>query len=478
MTATLSPWKQNRLSDRLTAAHNLFNQTVIENKWIGGERWNDGGFPHPKQQQFLFNFERELFFGGAGGGGKSQAAWYGALQFVGVPGYAALIFRRTYADLSLPKALMSRAKSYLGEDSGASWNEGQKTWTFPSGATITFAYLESENDKYRYASAEFQYIFFDELTQFTESQYTFLFTRLRRGKVGSIAGVPLRMRSASNPGGPGHGWVYNRFVNAKTRDSKRCFIPATMRDNPTLDVEDYKESLSNTDPLTRKQIEEGNWNAIEGGRFKKEWFEHRYTLRGDYIVLVKPGVAMPREVRWQECDRFMTVDPAASEKTTSDWTVALVWLKTPWNELLLWDGLRFQAQIPDIIPRLESLSKKWGCSGVWIEAVAANNGVYSFARRTTMPAKSLSPMGQDKLVRATPAMNLASDGRIWLPVPGLRSTLPLEDIESEWYLFTGNDKADAHDDSVDCLSYAANILISGPNAAARSAVPIILGGNM
>ena len=110
-------------------------------------------------------------------------------------------------------------------------------------------------------------------------------------------------------------------------------------------------------------------------------------------------------------------------------------------------------------------------------SVAANNGVYQLAKRTSMPARMLNPLGQDKLVRATAAMNLASEGRIWLPPPGLRPGMPLEDLEAEWYRFTGT-KDDANDDAVDMLSYGARVLTSGPTAVGRNAVPMILGGNM
>ena len=94
----------------------------------------------------------------------------GALQFVDVPGYAAILFRRTYADLSLPGALMDRAKEWLA-GTAARWSDKEKTWHFPSGATLTFGYLEHEDDKYRYQSSEFQFLGFDELTQFSEAQF-------------------------------------------------------------------------------------------------------------------------------------------------------------------------------------------------------------------------------------------------------------------------------------------------------------------
>ena len=91
-----------------------------------------------------------------------------ALQFVDVPGYAALLFRRTYADLALPGALMDRAHDWLA-GTAACWHAHDHYWSFPSGASLSFGYLESANDKYRYQSAEFAYIGFDELTQFEES---------------------------------------------------------------------------------------------------------------------------------------------------------------------------------------------------------------------------------------------------------------------------------------------------------------------
>jgi hypothetical protein len=208
----------------------------------------------------------ELLYGGQASGGKSDYLLMAALEYVDVPGYAALILRRSFTDLSLPGAIMERAQGWL-KGTPARWSGETKTWTFPSGATLTFGYLESEGDKYRYQSAEFQYCGFDELTQFSDTQYTYLFSRLRRptmpcvrcgegmemrasdgvwaheeegGGEGereerekheaeadtiimreypqskernlSIFQVPLRMRSGTNPGGYGAEWVRNRFI--------------------------------------------------------------------------------------------------------------------------------------------------------------------------------------------------------------------------------------------------------------------------
>ena len=192
-------------------------------------------------------------FGGAASPGKTSALLLAALQYAHVPGYAALILRRTYRDLALPGAIMDRAKEWLVGKAG--WAEDDKRFTFKSGATLTFGYLESERDKYRYQGSELQFCAFDELTQFTQSQYLYLFSRLRRN---ANVNVPLRMRSASNPGGIGHTWVHERFVNPVTRGD-RVFIPARIEDNPHIDQDAYRESLAQLDSITRRQLEHGEW---------------------------------------------------------------------------------------------------------------------------------------------------------------------------------------------------------------------------
>jgi len=191
-----------------------------------------------------------------------------ALQYVDVPGYNAILFRRTFQDLALPESLMDRAMQWLG-GTDAKWNSSTHTWTFPSSARLAFGYLETEQDKYRYQSAAFQLIGFDELTQFLESQYRYLFSRLRRLETSN---VPLRMRSASNPGNIGHDWVKQRFM-IEGMQYGRIFIPAKLDDNPSLDKESYVRSLSELDPITRKQYLLGDWTAKHGGnKFLREWF--------------------------------------------------------------------------------------------------------------------------------------------------------------------------------------------------------------
>lgn len=238
--------------------------------------------PTPRQEVFLsLNDEREVFFGGAAGGGKSDALLMAALQYVHVKSYAAIIFRRTYTNLSKPGALMDRSLAWLSQ-TDAKWNEQKKTWTFPSGARIVFGHLETENDKFNYQSAEFQFVGFDELTEFTETQYTFLFSRLRK-KTG--VEVPLRMRSASNPPqDPSGEWVQKYFVpddfffddeeksvirkQTVTEDGivkQRVFVPSRLEHNPHVDLEEYSESLSFLDDVTRHKLRLGDWRVKKRG---------------------------------------------------------------------------------------------------------------------------------------------------------------------------------------------------------------------
>lgn len=273
--------------------------------------------PTDKQVEFLLNFDLEALYGGAAGGGKSDAVLMGALMFVETPGYAALLLRRTYKDLSLPKALMDRAAEWLGP-TDAVWHDTEKTWEFPSGATLTFGYLASEKDKYQYQSAEFQYIGFDELTQFTESQYTYLFSRLR--KLEGVK-VPLRMRSASNPGGIGHEWVKQHFIT-----ENRTFIPARLEDNPHIDRVEYEKSLEQLDPVTRAQLRWGDWDILPGGnKFKREWFE-----------IVEDAPRNMRRVRFWD---IAATEPKEGEDP--DWTVGvLMGVKFPFFYIL--DVQRFR----------------------------------------------------------------------------------------------------------------------------------------
>jgi predicted phage terminase large subunit-like protein len=213
------------------------------------------------QKVFLRTYSLEALFGGAAGGGKSSALLMSALQYVDVPGYSAILFRRTYADLALPGALMDRFKSWIDQYDDIHWNANSYVATFPSGARVSFGYLNNTNDYLRYKGSEFQFIGMDEVTEIRESDYRYLFSRLRRPASGPLAQVPLRMRAASNPA---PNWVRQRFIVEGGKDG-RVFIPSKLTDNPGIDAVSYRQALQALDPIERKRLEMGDWWATTLG---------------------------------------------------------------------------------------------------------------------------------------------------------------------------------------------------------------------
>ncbi len=129
--------------------------------------------PHPRQLAFLCSQEEEVFFGGAAGGGKSDALLMAALMYVDRPKYSAIIIRRTSVDLSASGGLVPRSHEWLA-NSGATWNEQKKLWTFPSGATLKFGHCEIEKDRFKYGSQEYQFIAFEGSTEVMQSQYLYI----------------------------------------------------------------------------------------------------------------------------------------------------------------------------------------------------------------------------------------------------------------------------------------------------------------
>lgn len=258
--------------------------------------------PSPKQQLGLcLDHVEEGFYGGAAGGGKSIWLLAGALQYVDEPDYNALIMRRTYQELAKPEALMDVARKWL-YPTDAHWDGTNHMWRFPSGATMSFGYCENDNDVEQYQSAAYHYIGFDESTKFTGRQYLFMSSRMRRV---TSSRIPIRKRSASNPGGVGHDFFKERFNVKQPRQnpSDRFFIPATIDDNPHLSREDYIKRLMHLLPVDRERMLNGDWDAMEGGAvISRGWFKTflrecpRHVVgRGRAWDLAATGAATPED---------------------------------------------------------------------------------------------------------------------------------------------------------------------------------------
>lgn len=239
--------------------------------------------PGPQAEAIISTWCGECFFGGARGGGKSSYLLGDYLQ--DVPRYGVnwqgVIFRRTYPEL---QELIKRSQE-MYSPTGAVWRESDKSWTWANGACLKLRYLEHPRDASRYQGFEFQWIGWDELTQWaTDEAYRMLFACLRC----SSADVPTkRIRSSGNPGGAGHAWIKARFVdNAPlglepvldpTTGMYRMYIKSLVTDNKILLERDpqYIERLkgSGSAELVRGWLE-GDWSAIAGAYFTEFGLHH------------------------------------------------------------------------------------------------------------------------------------------------------------------------------------------------------------
>ena len=230
------------------------------------------------QTEFLASAEREVFYGGARGGGKSYAMLVDPLRYCHKESHRALLLRRTMPEL---RDLINHSQRlYSKAYPGAKWREQEKEWRFPSGAKIEFGYAENMTDALRYQGQSYTWIGIDELPQYPSPDiYNFLRSSLRSVD----PSIPVYMRSTGNPGNVGSHWVREMFVDPITPNTAfnidiktptgvkyitRRFIPAKLQDNPYLmQTEDYYAMLSSLPDVQRKQFLEGDWDAFEDSSF-------------------------------------------------------------------------------------------------------------------------------------------------------------------------------------------------------------------
>lgn len=289
--------------------------------------------PQPKQRMFQQRPEYEALYGGAAGGGKSDALLTEALRQVHIPHYRGIIFRKTYPQLT---DLIDRSRElYTKAFPRAAYNSTAHCWSFPSGAKIFFGNLPRDEDRFNYQGKHYDFVAFDELTQFTWVQYSYLMSRNRPNG----PGTRVYMRATANPGGIGHGWVKDRFVTAAVpmttiwetyevrkpdgtisemkRD--RIFVPSTVFDNQALLDNDpnYLANLAMLPEAEKNALLYGSWDSFDGQVFR-EWRndpDHYDDQRWTHVINPFPipahwriyrgfdfGYAKPFSVGWYAAD--------------------------------------------------------------------------------------------------------------------------------------------------------------------------------
>jgi phage terminase large subunit len=221
--------------------------------------------PNPKQVEFFLARARFVAYGGARGGGKSWAVRQKAkLLCLYYGGIRVLVLRRTFPELRENHILPLRAEL----NGWAAWRETDKAFTFPNGSRIVFGYCAGEQDVDQYQGQEYDVIFLDEATHFTEYQFSALTACLRGAN-----GFPKRMYLTCNPGGVGHMWVKRLFVDRAFRAGEDPadyqFIQALARDNPALLLRDpgYLKMLDNLPDGLRQAWRDGSWEVFAGQFF-------------------------------------------------------------------------------------------------------------------------------------------------------------------------------------------------------------------
>ncbi|HEX2962270.1 MAG TPA: terminase family protein [Ignavibacteriales bacterium] len=224
--------------------------------------------PQTTQYRMLESSADEILFGGAKGGGKSEALLFGALRYVNHNGYKALILRRTYPRL---KELIGRSMCF--RQLSAQYNKQGKTWTFPGGGTIRFGHCQNPGDELNYQGHQYHYIGFDQVEEFTEEMFLVISACGRK-----TDDIPVRIRATANPGGVGRIWVRKRWIKDKLPNVKyytegivdgkplklsSMFIPSSVYDNKILLEHNpqYVLFLQNLPEKLRRMYLEGDFDA-------------------------------------------------------------------------------------------------------------------------------------------------------------------------------------------------------------------------
>src|SRR5215475_6188585 len=233
----------------------------------------------------------EVFFGGARGGGKTDG----------------MMIRRTRAELV---DTIERSRMIYGV-LGWKFNETEKMWRATNGARLRFAYLERDADANLYIGHSYTRVYIEEISNFpSPAPLLKLMATLRSGD-----GVPVGLRATGNPGGPGHHWVKQRYVDPApmgnciitdpVTELKRVFIPSKVDNNAHIDIASYKQRLraSGSAELVRAWLD-GDWSVTLGAFF--DCWEHNKHVVTPFEVpkqwmrfrAMDWGSAVPFCVQW------------------------------------------------------------------------------------------------------------------------------------------------------------------------------------
>lgn len=426
------------------------------------------------QESFLATPADIAIFGGSAGGGKTWSLLAEPLRHIGNPGFGAVIFRQTSVQVRNEGGLWDASEGLYPLVGGYGTRHNLR-WRFPTGATVTFAHLEHDNDRLSWQGSEIALIGFDELTHFNPGTFWYMLSRNR-----STCGVRPYVRATCNPDPDSFvadliGWwidqetgyaipersgVLRWFVRqgdglvwfgSKQEAMAECgeqagvksltFIRSRLEDNRILMEKDpgYRQNLLSLPRVDRERLLGGNWKIRPAGGlfFRREWFE-----------IVDAAPAGGSVVRYW--------DRAATEKRPDndpDWTAGVKVRKVN-GVFYVEDVAHLRARPLGVQQAILNTAKQEPSVAIGIEEDPGQAGVAEAEAYVRLLAgfnvRRKKPTG-DKQTRAKPASAQAEAGNIKL-VRGAWNRAFMDEVE--------NFPDGSHDDQVDGLSGAVNMLTS------------------
>ena len=281
-------------------------QDALIFKHLGTER------PNEKQIEFFKSEALHTMYGGARGGGKSWAGRRKAvLLCMKYEKLKGLLLRRTYTELRNNHILPLQAEL----NGYANWRDKDKAFVFPNGSRLSLGYCDNDNDKLQYQGAEYDFIIFEEATNFEEDWITFISTALRTTRTD----FRPRIYYTCNPGGVSHAYFKRLFIDRKFKENENpddyLFISATVHDNKVLMQAnpDYIKQLEALPEAKRRAHLYGDWNVFEGA-----FFSEFRTEEKPYREAFNTHVCEPFEIP-ETWNIYRSFDWGHSKPFSCDW---------------------------------------------------------------------------------------------------------------------------------------------------------------
>lgn len=406
------------------------------------------------QEEFLASDADVVLYSGAAGAGKSWCLLLDPLRYVGLKGFYAVLFRRTYPEIKNPGGLWDESwKVYPYANAEA--RAIDYAWEWGTGSKVKMSHMEHDKDRYSHQGAQYAWIGFDELTHFSREAFLYMFSRNR-----TMCGMKPKIRATTNP--DSESWVRemidwwvkedglidrerakkvkwftienDKFVwSDEPREGYKSFqlIPATLSDNQKLLDADpgYVNNLKALPLVERERLLNGNWNiSNKGGIFKKEWLEGVYSGgKPPYLMILQS---------WDTAFKASELnDPSAC-----------VTLGVHEGGVDVLHVLNERMEYPTLKARVVEHAKTWQADEVLIEDKASGQSLIQDLRTTTMlPIKAMMPTA-DKITRASSTSIFFENGKVFFPEFATWKS----DIIAQLLAFPKG----KHDDVVDAFSMA------------------------